>query len=229
MKTYTLSGTIRTELGKKTKTLRETQRIPATIYGKKKESISVSIAQSDFLSVYKEAGETSVISFLIDGVSHPVLVHAVQRDPVSERVLHVELYQVDMKEKVKTKVPVALVGEAPALVEKKGALLSLANELEVEALPANLPDHLDVDISSLREVGDEVLVSSISVPEGVTILTEGTVSVVKVDALVSKAAQEQEAQEQQAQAEAAAPAAGEGEAVQAEQKPQEAAKETPAE
>ncbi len=224
MKAHTLNGKKRESLGRKVKHLRMAGELPATVYGKKLTSFSVSVATADFKKVFQEAGETGLIELSVGAETHPVLIHNVQIDPVDERLLHVEFYQVDLKEKVKTKVPLVTVGESPAVAERKGVLLSLLTEIEVEALPTDLPEHIDVDVSSLSEVGQEVTVSQLSIPSGVEILTDKEVALVKVDALVSKEAEAQAAAEAEAAAAAeaeVAPAAGAGtpsEEVKAEEK-----------
>jgi large subunit ribosomal protein L25 len=167
---------------------------------------------------------------------HPVLIHNVQIDPVDESILHVEFYQVDLKEKVKTKVPLVVVGESPAVAERKGVILSLLTEIDVEALPTDLPEKIEVDVSKLTEVDQEIKVSELQVPAAVTVLSDAVLGVVKVGALVSKEAEAQAAAEAEAQAasaaaaETAAPAGGaeaapQGEAVSGEAKPAEKASE----
>lgn len=199
MKAHTLIGKKRDLVGRKVKKLRVLGTVPATVYGKKLASFSVSVSAADFKKVYQEAGETGLIELSIDKIVHPVLIHNVQIDPVDESLLHVEFYQVDLKVKVKTKVPLLMVGESPAVTERKGVILSLLTEIEVEALPAELPENIEVDISTLADVGQEINVSQLNVPKSVAMLTDLSVVVVKVDALVSK-----EAEAQAAEAEAAA-------------------------
>jgi len=210
MKTHTLQGSVRTITGRKVKTLRRGGNIPATVYGKKVESVNVTVSAEAFGRVYKEAGETGVVQFSIDKDTRPVLIHHVQKDPVEGTVLHVEFHQVDLKEKVKAKVPLELTGESPAVAEKKGVLLTLADEVEVEALPTDLPESITVDVTGLTDVDQEVRVSSLTAPAGVVILTDAEVAIVKVGALVSKEAEEQAAQEAAAAAESAETSEEEG-------------------
>ena len=155
----------------------------------------------------------------------PVLVHTLQKDPVSNQLLHIEFHQVDLKEKVHAKVPIELMGDAPAVIGKLGVLLTLLDEVDVEALPMDLPEKLTVDVSILKEVNQEVMVGELTIPTGVTILTDKDQSVVRVGALISKEA------EAEAAAEAVAKAAAAAEAAAATPTPTEAAApaaETPA-
>lgn len=207
MKKHTLQGNARDLLGRKVKQLRQTGQIPATIYGKKVKSSSVVVSAADFQKVLAEAGETGLVELSAGGTMHPVLIHNVQRDAVTDAILHVEFYQVDLKEKVKTKVPLVLIGESQAVAERKGVILSLLNEVEVEALPAELPEKIEVDVSKLSDVDQEVKVSELKVPQGVTLLTDPTIGVVKIAALVSKEAEAQAAADAAAAATVAAESA----------------------
>lgn len=230
MKTYTLQGNSREVLGRKVKNLRRSGQTPATVYGKKVESTSVSVSADEFARVYEGAGETGVVELKLGSGTKPVLIHNVQRDPVDGSILHVEFYQVDLNEKVTTNVPLNVVGESPAVAEHKGVILKLVSEVEVEALPRELPEKIDVDISALTDVDQEITVSQLTVLSGVTIKTDGTVAIVKVGALVSKEAEAQAATEAQEAAEAAATETPEsGEEAAADKKPEPAAEsaETP--
>lgn len=218
MKKYTLQGQKRELVGRKVKNLRAKGIVPATVYGKKIASESIAINASEFLKMYALAGETGLVELSVGSKVSPVLVHTVQKHAVTSELLHVEFYQVDLKEKVHTKVPVVLVGDSVAVAEKKGVLLTISTEVEVEALPAELPEKIEVDVTGLAEVDQELKVSDLKVSGGVTILTEPDVIVVKVGALVSKAAEEQAAAE-----EAAAESATAEAAEQAADKPAEAA------
>ncbi len=231
MKKHTLKAQKREMLGRKVKKLRQQGQLPATVYGKKLESENLLVSSADFAKVFAETGLTGLIELVLDGSTKPVLVHHVQRDPVKDAILHVEFHQVDLKEKVHANVPLVFVGESPTVTQKIGVLLSLLSEIEVEALPTDLPEKIEVDVSVLTEIDQELKVSDLHIPEGVTVLSDNTVGVVKVGALVSKAAEEQAAQEAAAQtataAEEGAPAGEEGakaEEASAEKKPEEAAK-----
>ncbi len=210
MKKYSLTADIRDIVGRKVKNLRKTGKIPATVYGKNVKSVSVAVSADAFEKVYKEAGETGLVELAVGRDLRPVLVHTLQKHPVSNQILHIEFHQVDLKEKVHAKVPLELAGDAPAVIGKTGVLLTLIDEVEVEALPADLPDKIIVDVSKLSEVNQEVNVGGLKIPSGVTILTDKDQSVVRVGALISKEA------EAEAAAEAAAAAAAAAEAAAAE-------------
>ena len=231
MKKHSLSAQKRDLTGRKVKTLRVQGQIPATVYGNKIKSISISVPTEAFTNVFQAAGETGLIELSIDGDIRPVLIHTVQKNPVKRNILHVEFYQVDLKQKVKTNVPLEITGEAPAATTKTGVLLTLVDEIEVEALPMDLPEKILVDVSVLAEVGQEIKVQDIPAPHGVVILTDPAQGIVRVAPLVSKeaeAAAAEEAAAAAAKAEEAAAATGAAAEAPAEAKteaaPAEAAK-----
>ena len=155
MKKHTLKAQKREMLGRKVKKLRQQGQLPATVYGKKLESENLLVSSMDFAKVFAETGLTGLIELVLDGSTKPVLVHHVQRHPVKDSILHVEFHQVDLKEKVHANVPLVFVGESPVVVQKQGVLLSLVSEIEVEALPTDLPEKIEVDVSVLAEVDQE--------------------------------------------------------------------------
>lgn len=207
MKKHSLSATARDLVGRKVKNLRKQGLIPANIYGKKVKSITISVTLDDFIKVYKEAGESGLIELTLGKEVRPVLIHNLQIDPIRSNPLHVEFYQVDLKEKVRTKVPVEFTGEPVAVANKIGVLLTITDEVEVEALPADLPEKFTVDVSALAEVDTELKVKDIKAVSGVTILTDPELTLVKIGALISKEAEKQAAEEAAAAAAAAVEAA----------------------
>jgi len=207
MKKYSLSATVRELVGRKVKNLRAKGEVPATVYGKDVKSVSVAVSRDAFIKVYTAAGETGLIELSVAGDIRPVLIHTVQKDAVKGELLHVEFYQVNLKQKVKTNVPLEFTGEAPAVTQKVGVLLTLIDEVEVEALPTDLPEKIMVDVTKLAAVDEEVKVGDIAVPSGVTILTAPDQSVVRVGSLVSKEAEAQAAADAAAAATKAAESA----------------------
>lgn len=228
MKTHTLQATKRTISGRKVKQLRNEGQLPATVYGKGIKSESLAVSRDAFLHTYETAGETGLIELTVGSEKRPVLVHTVQRHPVDNTPLHVEFHQVDLKEKVHAKVPIELAGDSPAVAQKLGVLLTVLDAVDVEALPTDLPEKITVDVSTLESVDQELKVSDLTVRAGVTMLTDGGLTVVKVGPLVTKEAEAQAAEEE-AQAAAAteqeAPTAEAGGAKSAEEAPKTEEKE----
>jgi large subunit ribosomal protein L25 len=157
MTTFELSANKRTLFGRKTKQLRSKGIIPANIFGKKIKSLAIELESQGLLDTMRKAGETGLIHLKIQGDDklHPVLVSGYAQHPVTDEMLHVDFHEVDLKQKTKAMVPLKAVGESEAV--KGGMILVMfKNEVEVEALPTDLPDSIEVDISGLTEVGMSV-------------------------------------------------------------------------
>lgn len=156
MSNYSVKANIRTALGRSVRALRRTGVVPANIFGKKIQSVAIQVEEKALKDVLKKAGETNLIGITVDGgKNHPVLVAGYSQDPVTGALLHVDFHEVDLNVKTTAMVPVKAVGESEAV--KAGKVLVLQrNELEVEALPANLPNEIEVDITVLTEVGSTI-------------------------------------------------------------------------
>lgn len=164
----TLLAKKREETGKRAKRLLSSGELPGVVYGPTEEATSISLPLGEFVKVLKEAGESSVIE--LSGLAKPlqVLIHEVDRDPVTNVPRHVDLYAIEKGAKVEVAIPLSYVGESPAV--KAGAnLVKVLHELEIEAAPADLPHELFVDISVLVSVGDQILVSDLVIPVGVEV------------------------------------------------------------
>lgn len=217
MEKYRLQAKKRAVTGRKVKQLRKQGLLPGNIYGKKVKSQAVEIPVTEFRKIYSQTGETKIVELALnDKDIHPVLIHNVQIDPLTRSPIHADFYQVDLKQKVKTNVPIKLTGTSPAVEQKLGLLLQTLNEVEVEALPSDLPENLTIDVSSLIGVDQELKVSDLKIPSGVTILISPSLGIVKVGKLISKEAEEI-AREEEAAKEAAKAAAAEAAAVAAPQ------------
>lgn len=198
-----LKATEREILGKKVNRLRHEGIIPGHVFGKKLETEHVSVKAKDFIKVYSEAGETGLVDLKIgEEKTRPVLIRQVQRDPVRGEVLHIDFYQVNLLEKTTVNVPILLIGEEPEIVHTgEAVVIQPMMEVSVEALPSDLPENIEVDITTLKAIDDAVTVADLPVSTGVTILAEPESVVVKLDNAVT--AEMQELLEEQA-AEAAA-------------------------
>lgn len=148
--------------GRKIKKLRRGGLLPANIYGRNIKSLAVQVKTDDFQKVFDEVGETGLVELKVNGEVHPVLIHNLQTDPVTDLPLHADFLEVNLKEKVVATVPVELIGEAPA--EKEGGVVvQQMHEVEVEALPTDLPEKIEVDISGLANIDDAVKVGELKV------------------------------------------------------------------
>ena len=115
----------------------------------------------DLKKAFKTAGESTLVYVNVNSQTYPTIIHDVSKDALTDEILHADFYKVRLDEKIKTKVPVVFVGESPAVKDLGGIFVRNVNELEVEALPQNLPHEITVDISSLKNFGDQVLVKNI--------------------------------------------------------------------
>jgi len=157
----------------KAKKIRNDKKIPAVIYGSDFDSLAISVDELEFNKVFEQAGESSLINLGIDDdKSEKVLVQDVQKDPVTLNVIHIDFYKVNMKEKIKTAIPIVEVGEAPAIVDLEGILVTNKDEVEVECLPADLIPEIEVDLSVLKTFDDTIHVSDLNVPAGIEILDD---------------------------------------------------------
>jgi len=180
MQTLTVSN--RTLFRRKVKNLRKDGILPANIYGKKIKSQSVEVNLDEFAKVFKDAGETQVIELKLGREKRPVLIHNLQEDPVSDKIIHVDFLQVDLKEKVVAKVPVELTGESPSEKEGTGVVVLQVGEIEVEALPGDLPEKFEVDLSPLVKVDDAIYIKDVKVDaKKVVIKNEPEQIIVKVE------------------------------------------------
>lgn len=205
MEKYNLTAQKRSILGQKVEQLRKKGILPANLFGKKIKSQAIQLSSKDFDKIFSKAGESSLVELVIDKKIHPVLIHNVQMHPVTDISIHVDFFEVDLKEKVATKVPLVSVGESVAVKDRIGVLLTLLSEVEVEALPADLPDKIEVDISKLAVLDQVIKISELKVSDKIKILTDKDQDIIKVAPLVSKEAQKQAEEEAAAAAAAAAP------------------------
>jgi len=182
MDTKTLKAEARKVAGRKVKNLRKEGILPGNVYGKKIKSESVQVNLKDFSKVYEEVGETGLVSLEIGKEKKPVLIHNLQVQPVTDQPVHVDFLQVDLKEKVTAEVPVELIGESPAEKQGLGTVVLMLNEIEVEALPADLPEKFEIDKSTLTEVDQLVKVGDLKIDKTkVEVKTDAEEIVVKVE------------------------------------------------
>ena len=167
-----LQATIRNTFGKKTKYLKAEGVIPAVVYGPKEKNLILHVDEKDFLKVLKQAGESSLVELNVDKLKKPVLIHEIQKDPVSGKIIHIDFYQPDLKKEVEVKIPLAFEGQAPAEKDLGGTLNKNMLEVEVKALPQNLPHEIKVSVESLKSFEDHILVKDLQLPTGVKVLKE---------------------------------------------------------
>jgi large subunit ribosomal protein L25 len=164
--------------------------IPAVFYGPKEASQSIKILSSDFEKAFKEAGESTVVVLEVDGAQHETLIHDVSYHPVRGNISHVDFYVIEKGKKVQVGVELEFVGVSPAEKTLGGTLMKVMHELEIEAMPSNLPHGIEVDISSLVDFESQIHAGDIVLPSGVTLITDAD----EVVALVQQPNEEVEEQ-----------------------------------
>ncbi|PIZ86816.1 50S ribosomal protein L25 [Candidatus Nomurabacteria bacterium CG_4_10_14_0_2_um_filter_30_12] len=155
-------------------TLKKTGEIPAVFYGIKKETTSISIPIVEFKKIWRKAGESSTIKISIGDNNIDVLIHDVQVHPVTDEPIHVDFLVVDMNKKIKVNVPLEFSGISNAVKNGLGNLVKVLHEIEIEALPKDLPHNLMVDLSQLETIESQIFVSNIKLPTGVVLVTDGS-------------------------------------------------------
>lgn len=153
------------------KTIRSEGKVPCVLYGNDVEHTRFMCDYSELFRVYAKAGESVIVDLDVNGTKVPSLFHEVQFEPVSDKIVHVDFYAVDMKKEIEARVPLNFVGESEA-VKGGGVLVQVLDHLTVKCLPSDLPQHLDVDITVLNEFSDSILVSNVPVPENVEVAEE---------------------------------------------------------
>lgn len=149
--------------------LRKSGQMPAVYYGKKEASTSIQLPLPVFVKVLEEAGESTVLHLKGTGIDVDVLIHDVDLDPVTDKPRHADFYAIEKDKKLEVKIPLEFVGVAGAVKDLGGVLVKVMHEMEIEALPKDLPHKLTVDISLLSTFDKVVTAADIKLPAGVTL------------------------------------------------------------
>jgi large subunit ribosomal protein L25 len=172
----------------KAKSLRDKGLLPAVIYGRSEESTPITIDAKTFGKLYKAAGESTVITIKGLGGDKDALIHEVVVDAVGGHPIHADFYAIEKGQKVTVSVPLEFDGVAPAVKDHGAVLVKVIHELEMTIVPKDLPQHITVDISSLKNIDDQILVSDLKLPASAEI----TVSMDEVVAMAAKVEEETE-------------------------------------
>jgi large subunit ribosomal protein L25 len=172
MEKLVIEATRRTVTGKQVSQLRRAGKLPAILYGHNIEPTPVSLDRRSATKTLHGASRSSLITIDLEGTEHNALVREIQRDFIRGDLLHIDFQVVSMTENIRATVPVILEGTSPAVLELNAVVISGISQLEVEALPQNLPEKFTVDISELNNIGDGIYVRDLEVPINVVILTD---------------------------------------------------------
>jgi len=164
----------RTVLGSKVKRLRQEEWVPGVMYGHNFNSLPLQFDKYDLRDVLSEVGSSQVISVKVDDREEPefALLRDVQRDIISGELLHVDFYRVMMTESITAEIPLLTTGESPSVAQKDGILLRGVSEIEVEAMPGDLVEAIEIDLTELEEVGQAILVGDLAIPSSIEVLTD---------------------------------------------------------
>jgi large subunit ribosomal protein L25 len=158
--------------GRKVRSLRNTGYIPAVLYGRDQEAISLQVQEKDFYKTLKEAGESTLVYLNVGGQAYPTIIHEVDRDPVKDHVIHADFYKVSLDEKITADVPIVFNGVSQAVTGLGGIFVANMRELEVEAFPQDMPHEIKVDISSLEHFNDHILIKDVKLPANIKVIAE---------------------------------------------------------
>ncbi|MFH1661866.1 MAG: 50S ribosomal protein L25 [Candidatus Falkowbacteria bacterium] len=160
--------------------------IPAVIYGHGTENQNIKVKKNDFEKTFDLAGESNLIDLSIDeNPSIKIIVKDVQREGVRGTLLHADFYQVDMSQKITTEIPLNFIGDSKAIRELGGMLVKGMDSIEVECLPGDLVDHIDIDLSKIDSFDDVIKISDLNVPKSMSLLGN-------VDDLIASVAEHRE-------------------------------------
>ena len=205
MSSHDLNVVVREEKGKSvSRRLRYAGRLPAVVYGRNEEPVKLSIDAKEFRDLLAHHGSHGLFSLNTeDGSKTPAIIKALQRHPFKNNVQTVDFLRVSLSEKVNAVVPIVLEGDAVGVKVDGGILVQSMHEIEISALPQDLPEAIHADISHLEFNGAPLLIKDIKLPAGITAISDGEEDVAVVNAPAVEA-QAEEAPEAEAGAEAAA-------------------------
>ncbi|MEI6494762.1 MAG: 50S ribosomal protein L25 [bacterium] len=186
-----LTATKRDIFGKKLAGPRKEGQMPVVIYGAKEENTSLFVETKAFKKALEEAGESTIVTVKTETGEHDILIHEVSYDPITGEPIHADLLTVEKNKPIQVGVELIFEGVSIAVKDLGGALIKVLHEVEVEALPRDLPHDLKVDISSLTTLDSQILVSDIKLPTGVTMITDAE----EVVASIAEAGEEVVAEE----------------------------------
>ena len=178
-----IKAAVRNEKGKgSARKLRSKKIIPAVLYGHKVDPVMLTIENSEIVKAFKTGDDTNLIKVQIDNQGKKdeklVMIRETQRHPVKNNILHLDLFAVNVKEKIHAPVHIRITGESPG-VKLGGILRQIVREIEVRALPTEIPQHFEVDISNL-EIGDSLQVSDLNTPDNVQILIDESAPILSI-------------------------------------------------
>jgi len=173
-------------IGRKVKSLRNDGFLPAVLYGHSFDTQTIKVDSKDFDVAFKKAGHSTIVYLDLGDQNYPTIIQDVHRDPVSDKYLHADFYKVRLDEKITATIPLVITGESSAVKNLAGILVKNISEIEVEALPQDLPHEIEVDISTLNKFDDHITIQDLKVSDKVEILAKPEDIVVLVQEPISE-------------------------------------------
>ncbi|NMC51278.1 50S ribosomal protein L25 [Candidatus Kuenenbacteria bacterium] len=179
------------EKGKKDFSSNEQKKIPAVVYGPKVENQNIFINYRDFERVLRDAGESTLVDLAIGGKDPvKVLIHDMQKDPLNGECIHVDFYELDMSKKTRVDVELKFLGAEEVMKLTGGEISESVDHLEVECLPKDLVKEIDIDLSTLKSIGDVIYAKDIKLPAGLELISDPELPVASLQAIVEEKIEE---------------------------------------
>ncbi|MBT3293215.1 50S ribosomal protein L25 [Candidatus Peregrinibacteria bacterium] len=155
--------------------LRRDGKVPCVIYGNEQGNQALECVYGEVYKAYASAGESTIVELILGDTMIPVLFHEIQQDPVTDKVIHVDFFAVNMKKEIEAQIPLEFEGESPAVKDLGAMLVTAQDHVQVRCLPSNLPHKISISVESVLEIGSSLQVSDITPMNGVEILDDPTV------------------------------------------------------
>ncbi len=172
MEKFFLDAEKREVIGKQVKALRRDGKLPAVIYGQEIEPMPITLDTKEVVKILKKVGANTLISIKLGKEEYLTLVREIQREVIVRDLLHMDFQAVSLEETITTSLPVVMIGVAPVIEEFEALLIVSMDQLQIEAKAKDLPDTISVDVSEIREIGDNILVKDLVISGDVTILDD---------------------------------------------------------
>lgn len=185
---HSLTAQPRKVTGRAVKKLRTQDLLPGNLFGAGIKSVTLQVPLKDFIKTYHVAGNSTLVYLDLspEKSPRPIMISDIAKNPVTGQFLHVSFHQVDLKQKIITSVALKLTGESPAVTDKLGILVLQEDQIEIEALPTDMPEHLDLDVTSLVVVGDTLYAKNLKLKNTLTLKSDPETPLVKIEPLAKE-------------------------------------------
>jgi len=192
MEKVVINAEKRDVVGKKVGSLRRQGLIPGVMYGHNEPPFPIIMNAREIERVINNLTSSSIVTVKVNGESHQALIREKQKDYIRNQIIHIDFQILSLKEKIRSKIEVKLVGVAPAVKNFNGIVLQEREFIDVEALPADLPERITVDISGLENIGDLIRVGDLDISDAVTVFDDVNDVIVSISGAMAEEAVEEE-------------------------------------